>query len=80
MSVWQKNMLSAGEIQRQRARSLSISEIMTILIYFHHSHYRNFYAYFTEYVLVRLRKEFPGLVSYSRFVEVTSSVLVALCV
>jgi hypothetical protein len=73
-------MLSAGEIQRQRERSLSISEIITILIHFHQSHYRNFKAYYTEYVLVRLSREFPGLVSYNRFVEFIPSVLLALCV
>jgi transposase len=73
-------MLSAGEIQRQRERSLSISEIITILIHFHQSHYRNFKAYYTEYVLVRLSREFPGLVSYNRFVEFIPSVLLVLCV
>lgn len=78
--VWRKRMLSAGEIQRQRARSLSISEIITILIHFHQSHYRNFKAYYTAYVLVRLRSEFPGLVSYNRFVEFIPSVLLVLCV
>jgi hypothetical protein len=78
--AWQRQMLSAGEIQRQRARNLSNSEIMTILIHFHQSHYRNFKAYYTEYVLVRLRREFPGLVSYNRFVEFIPSVLVVLCV
>jgi transposase len=77
---WQKQMLSTGEIQRQRARSLSISEIITILIHFHQSHYRNFKAYYTEYVLVRLSREFPGLVSYNRFVEFIPSVLLVLCV
>jgi transposase len=78
--IWRKQMLSAGEIQRQRERSLSISEIITILIHFHQSHYRNFKAYYTEYVLVRLSREFPGLVSYNRFVEFIPSVLLVLCV
>lgn len=78
--IWRQQMLLEGEIQRQRERSLSISEIMTILIHFHQSHYRNFKAYYTEYVLERLRKEFPGLVSYNRFVEFIPSVLLALCV
>jgi len=78
--VWRKQMLSAGELQRQRGRSLSVSEIMTILIHFHQSHYRTFKAYYTEYVLVRLRKEFPGLVSYNRFVGFIPSVLLFLCV
>ncbi|RMG02837.1 MAG: IS982 family transposase, partial [Acidobacteria bacterium] len=80
LPVWQKQLLSAGEIQRQRERSLSVSEIMTILIHFHQSHYRNFKAYYIQYVLERLRPEFPGLVSYNRFVEFIPSVLVPLCV
>jgi hypothetical protein len=72
-------LLSSGEIRRQRARSLSISEVMTILIHFHQSHYRNFKAYYCEYVLIHLRNEFPGLVSYSRFVEFMPSALLPLC-
>lgn len=78
--IWQKQLLSRGDIQRQRDRSLSISEIMTILIHFHQSHYRDFKAYYTDYVLERLPKEFPGLVSYTRFVEYLPSVLIPLWV
>jgi hypothetical protein len=78
--IWQKQMLSEGEIQRQRERRLSISEIMTILIHFHQSHYRNFKAYYTGYVMERLRKEFHGLVSYNRFMEYIPSILLALSV
>jgi len=72
-------LLASGVIQRERARSLTISEVMTILIHFHQSHYRNFKAYYCQYVLVHLRKEFPCLVSYSRFVEFIPSVLLPLC-
>lgn len=32
---WQRQMRSAGEVQRQRTRSLSHSEIMILLIHFH---------------------------------------------
>jgi len=78
--VWQKQLLSAGEIQRRRNRSLSMSEIMTILIHFHQSHYRDFKAYYMDYVLERLQKEFPSLVSYTRFVEFIPAVLIPLCV
>ena len=78
--VWRKQLLCAGEMQRQRERSLSVSEIMTILIHFHQSHYRDFKAYYTDYVMERLQKEFPGLVSYTRFVEFIPSVLIPLCV
>jgi hypothetical protein len=66
-------------ITRQRPGQLSSSEVMTILIAFHQTHYRTFKAYYTEHVCVAWRAEFPGLVSYSRFVELIPSVLVPLC-
>jgi hypothetical protein len=77
---WDHHLLSSGEKQRQRSRSLTTSEIMTILIAFHQSHYRDFKAYYCEQVLKSWRTEFPGLVSYTRFVEYTPSVLVPLIV
>jgi transposase len=64
----------------QRARSMTISEIMTILIAFHQSHYRDFKAYYLDRVLKSWRPEFPGLVSYTRFVEYIPSALVPLIV
>ena len=64
--------LASGQKHRQRARSLTISEIMTILIAFHQSHYRDFKAYYNEHVLKNWHAEFPGLVSYTRFVEYIS--------
>jgi hypothetical protein len=75
----EKHLLQSGQIQRRRERSLRISEVMTILIHFHQSHYRNFKAYYSEYVLHHLRGEFPGLVSYTRFVDFIPSVLLPLC-
>ena len=35
-------------------------------------------GYYTEYVLIHCRYEFPGLVSYNRFVELTPAVIVPL--
>ena len=75
---WERHLLTSGLKQRQRERSLSISEIMTILIAFHQSHYRNFKAYYTEHVCKHWRAEFPNLVSYTRFVESIPSVFVPL--
>jgi transposase len=72
-------LLASGAIQRRRDRSLSVSEVMTILIHFHQSHYRNFKAYYSEHVLLHLHSEFPGLVSYTRFVDFIPSALVPLC-
>ena len=76
---WQRQLVANGQVHRQRARQLGLSEIMTILILFHQSHYRNFKAFYTEYVLVHLQAEFPGLVSYTRFVEFIPSTLIPLC-
>ena len=71
-------MLTPDAGQRVRTPRLSPSEIMTILIHFHQSHYRTFKAYYTEYVLIHCRSEFPDLVSYNRFVELTPAVIAPL--
>ena len=42
---WYRHLLSSGDIQRVRPSRLSPSEIMTLLILFHKSHYRNFKAF-----------------------------------
>jgi hypothetical protein len=60
-------VVCSGLPTRKRDRSLKMSEIMTILIMFHQSHYRNFKAYYLEHVLAHRRSEFPGLVSYTTF-------------
>jgi transposase len=79
LPILEQHLLSSGAIQRHRERSLSISEVMTILIHFHQSHYRNFKAYYCEHVLPHLCNEFPDLVSYTRFVDFIPSALIPLC-
>jgi transposase len=54
------------------------SEIMSIVILFHQSHYRTFKAYSRESVQPHLCSEFPTLVSSQRFVEWMPTVLVPL--
>ena len=75
---WQRQQLESGQRKRRRSRSLSNSEIMTILIAFHSSHHRNF-KHFYLMLAQQHRAEFPRLVSYSRFVEWMPSVLGLLC-
>lgn len=75
----EQHLLTSGVVKRHRERSLSVSEVMTILIHFHQSHYRNFKAYYCEHVLPHLRGDFPGLVSYTRFVDFIPSALLPLC-
>ena len=57
---------------------LSTPEMMTIIILFHQSHFRNFKHFYCDYVLKFLRKEFPKLISYSRFVYLMKNLFVPL--
>jgi transposase len=77
--LWQQQLLGNGLSQRNRSRSLCLSEIMTLLVAFHQSSYRNFKAYYIEKVQLQWRSAFPGLVSYGRFVEWIPSTLLPLC-
>lgn len=66
---WQAHTLERQSNRHVRTPRMSMSEIMTIVIHFHQSHYRNFKAYYTHHVSKHLNSEFPELVSYNRFVE-----------
>jgi len=58
-----------------RKPRLSLSEVMTIVVYFHHSGYRTFKSFYLLHLKPFLKKDFPGLVSYNRFVELMKSCL-----
>ncbi len=75
--VWRKQLLETR--QRDRTSTLCLSEVMTIIVLFHASSYRNFKAYYTEHVVKQMRWAFPRLTSYNRFVELMPSALVPLC-
>ena len=61
-----------------KSKNLSLSEVMTITIYFHLSNYRTFKAYYKQYVSTVLKPYFPKLVSYNRFVELIQQTLIPL--
>ncbi len=63
---------------RNRARSLCTSEVLTIMIAFHQSGFRNFKTFYMGYICPHLKAEFPGLVSYHRFIEFIPASLVSL--
>jgi transposase len=69
----------SGRPQRPRSSSLVLSEVMTILVWFHASHYRTCKHYYLDSVLPGKRAEFPGLPSYTRFVELIPMALLPLC-
>lgn len=76
---WQQKLLEHGGVKRNRAKSLCLSEIMTILIAFHQNHYRNFKHFYFSQVQQHWQAAFPKLPSYHRFVEWMPSTLIALC-
>jgi hypothetical protein len=57
------------------APEVSDSEIMTILVFFHVSHYRTFKDFYICCVLEDVASYFPKAVSYARFISITPRVL-----
>ena len=76
--IWNKHLLARNCKKRNRRRSLALSEVMTIMVLFHQSGYRNLKQFYLEFVCRFLRAEFPQLVSYTRFVEFERDALVPL--
>ena len=79
LPAWEKHLISSGAKQRNKLSRLSVSEVMTIVISFHQSGYRDFKTYYTRFVCRFLTREFPGLVSYTRMLKLMQSILVPLC-
>ena len=52
-----------------RKPSLAVSEVMTILIVYHLTGMKCFQYYYTELVRKHFQSYFPGIVSYTRFIE-----------
>ncbi len=49
---WQAHLVSSGAVQQLRPSSLSLSEVLTIVIHFHQSNHKTFKQYYTDYVAV----------------------------
>jgi hypothetical protein len=79
LKEWTKQLVSNGEKIRLRQNRLSISEIVTILIFFHASHFKSFKHYYLLHICGKLKDCFPKTLSYNRFVELIPTVIVPLC-
>ena len=75
-SHWCKIQIS-HKSSRGPTCNLSMSEIMTILIFFHQSNFRTF-KYFYFLILENYKKAFPKLPSYSRFVYIQKQAFIPL--
>lgn len=77
---WERELLTNGQRQRQRACRLTLSEILTILVAFHQSRYRDFKSFYLFYLSQHARGAFPQLLSYTRFVALIPRTVMPLCV
>lgn len=66
-----KKLIGKSKIRNKSCR-LSMSEVMTIQVAFHHSGFRNFKEFYLGYVCLHLRDLFPKKVSYNRMTELCS--------
>jgi hypothetical protein len=69
-----------GSRKRIKPGNLNESEVLAIVIYFHLMRYRDFKHYFLFHVCEHMCNDFPGLVSYNRFVELMQKALLPLAV
>jgi hypothetical protein len=76
--AWRRRLLASGAVRRQKPGSLSLSEVMTILVLFHASGYRDLKTFYTRHVAEHLAGDFPRLVSYGRFVELQREAMIPL--
>ena len=78
---WKARLLTEGSLpsnKRGPAAGLADSEIMTILVLYHSSHFKNFLTFYEGIVLALLRPAFPKAPCYARFIALTSHVWVPL--
>lgn len=71
-------LISSQSQKRKRKSRLCLSEVMTIIVHFHQSSYRNFQDYYQKSILTIYHRYFPSLVSYNRFVELMPDALLPL--
>ncbi|AGH47475.1 transposase [Paraglaciecola psychrophila 170] len=68
---WRKQLLEDATRKRQkegqREGQMTTYEIMTIVVSFHMSHYRDFKNYSLGYVSLVYKNAFPNLLNYTRF-------------
>jgi len=76
---WHKQLVSDSAKPPAKCR-LALSEVMTIIVYFHQSAYRDFKHYYIGLIQQHHSSDFPRLVSYNRFVELMKQALLPLTV
>ena len=70
--IYQRRALPGDKTKRNRVTRLSQSEVMTILVLYHESGYKNLKAFYLEEIIRHHSLDFPALCSYQRFVQLQS--------
>jgi hypothetical protein len=70
--------LTEGQKKRNKPSQMAMSEVMTILVLFHQSGFRNLKTFYNEKICRYQRQDFPHLLSYNRFVELQSKATIFL--
>jgi len=73
--IWKRSLIQSGHKKRNRSKCLCESEIITIVVSFQMSGYKNFKTFYLMQVMKTMRSAFPRLPSYNRFVELMAEVL-----
>jgi len=66
--------------KRNKAFTMSDSEIITIMLMFHRSRFRDMKAFYINHIQRYCQRDFPHTVSYNRFVELQQKALVPMVV
>lgn len=77
-TILKSHSIKSTKKRRNRKRRLSLSEIMTICIFYHLSGYKDFKSYYKNYVLEHMKSDFEALVSYNRFIELKKETVMPL--
>lgn len=77
--LWSEHLLLHGKpASTKRISALSMSEVILILLLFHSIRYRDFKTFYINHLCVYFKKEFPGLVSYTQFLELKKRAILPL--
>ena len=75
-----KYLLPKMSVKRKRHCQMTTSEIMTIIVMFHYSHYRTFKDFYLYCILIQHKQDFPKALSYNRFIELMPTTFMPLFV
>ena len=78
--MYKQKLIEDKNCKKRLNSKLSMSEIMTIVVYFHRSGYRTFKDFYFKFILKNMKTAFPNIVSYNRFIELIPTVFLPLVI